>query len=247
MLFLEGGFGDGDVREAVALAEAAAQILASAVHRAGAAAAGHKIVDVSGFDLLAAEIAADGIFNDLHRDAPSVCDFQRKLVSVSVFPAHFIYRLGKNGAGVFIRIIVIVFLEDVILSQFTPKVVLFQPIDPSAKFGKGFALERPEIAVLLLVKSNILLLTIFAIMHNSKVTAVEDLRSKSVYCFDGQHASGVFAALIPISRRYEVDRVAQPRSYFLCVKGFLGGVDFDIDVKIKSNIGLGIARNHITR
>ena len=70
VLFLEGGFGDGDVREAVALAEAAAQILASAVHRAGAAAAGHKIVDVSGFDLLAAEIAADGIFNDLHRVPP---------------------------------------------------------------------------------------------------------------------------------------------------------------------------------
>ena len=70
MLFLEGGFGDGDVREAVALAEAAAQIFASAVHRAGAAAAGHKIVDVSGLDLLAADIAADGISNDLHRVPP---------------------------------------------------------------------------------------------------------------------------------------------------------------------------------
>ena len=71
VLFLEGGFGDGDVREAVALAEAAAQVLVSAVHRAGAAAAGHKIVDVSGLDLLAAEIAADGIFNDLHSVPPS--------------------------------------------------------------------------------------------------------------------------------------------------------------------------------
>ena len=208
MLFLEGGFGDGDVREAVALTEAAAQVLVSAVHRAGAAAAGHKIVDVSGFDLLAADIAADGIFNDLHSDAPSVCDFQRKLVSVSVFPAHFIYRLGKNGAGVFIRIIVIVFLEDVILSQFTPKVVLFQPIDPSAKFGKGFALELPRIAVLLLVEPNIPLLTIFAIMHNSKVAAVDDAGGGVVHFFDGQHAGGVFAALIPISRRYAVDRIA---------------------------------------
>ena len=70
VLFLEGGFGDGDIREAVAGAEAAAQVLVSAVHRAGAAAAGHKIVDVSGFDLLAADIAADGIFNDLHRVPP---------------------------------------------------------------------------------------------------------------------------------------------------------------------------------
>ena len=70
VLFLIVGFGDGDVRVAVALAEAAAQIFASAVHRAGAAAAGHKIVDVSGFDLLAADIAADGISNDLHRVPP---------------------------------------------------------------------------------------------------------------------------------------------------------------------------------
>ena len=147
----------------------------------------------------------------------------------------------------FIRIIVIVFLEDVILSQFTPKVVLFQPVDPSAKFGKGFALELPRIAVLLLVEPNILLLTIFAIMHNSKVAAVDDAGGGVVHFFDGQHAGGVFAALIPISRRYAVDRVAQPRPYFFWRKLLFIVVDLNIDIEIKAYVGLGIARNHITR
>ena len=59
---------DRNVRIAALLLKAAAQILVTAVHGTGSAFALHEIVTVLGFNLVATEIAADGVF-DNHADA----------------------------------------------------------------------------------------------------------------------------------------------------------------------------------
>ena len=55
---------DGDIRIAPFFFEASSEIIVSSVYSAGSAGALHEIVPMFGFDLVAADIAADCVAND---------------------------------------------------------------------------------------------------------------------------------------------------------------------------------------
>ena len=63
-------FCDGDVREAALFPKTAPEVIVTAVDGTGAASAPDKVMAVGGFDFIAAQIAADGVFDDLHGKAP---------------------------------------------------------------------------------------------------------------------------------------------------------------------------------
>ena len=72
LFFFSAVISDRDVGIAPFLLEAAAEVVVAAVHGAGAALAGHEVVTVFGFDLIAADVAADCIADD-HSCSSSSC------------------------------------------------------------------------------------------------------------------------------------------------------------------------------
>ena len=63
-VFGEIGCTDGDIRITPFFFETSSEIIMSAVYGAGSAGALHKIMPVLGFDFVAADIAADGVFDN---------------------------------------------------------------------------------------------------------------------------------------------------------------------------------------
>ena len=63
-LFIRVGFTDGDIGVTPFFFEAAAEVIMATVYGAGAAFAGHEVMAVCGFDFVAADIAADRVFDN---------------------------------------------------------------------------------------------------------------------------------------------------------------------------------------
>ena len=68
--FVSAVVSDRDVCITSFLLEAAAEVVMAAVYGAGAALTGHEVVAVFGFNLIATDIAADGIPNYFHHIPP---------------------------------------------------------------------------------------------------------------------------------------------------------------------------------
>ena len=63
-LFIGVGFADGDVGVAPFFFEAAAEVIMAAVHGTGSTFACHEVVAVRGFNFIAADVAADRVFDN---------------------------------------------------------------------------------------------------------------------------------------------------------------------------------------
>ena len=146
----------------------------------------------------------------------------------------------------FIRIIIYIFLVDIIIKQFAPQFFCLQPINFLIQVNKSFSLVCPRIIIDVFVETDILLPAVSAIIYNCKVATMYDSRSKSIYFFYRKNASGIFAMLISVTRCHSINCVSNYSPYFFRFKFFLIVINLDIDIKVKSNIGFCIVSNHVT-
>ena len=152
----------------------------------------------------------------------------KKLFVIAVLLAYFIYGLCKNWARVLGRILVWIFLFDIIILQFFPQLFLFQPVDFIIQVTKTFTLIFPRVIVVIFIETDVLLPAVGTIIHNCKIAAVNDARGNDVDLLDGKYSRGVFTILIPIARSNTINCVTDYSTYFFWLEILVIVVDLKL-------------------
>ena len=135
------------------------------------------------------------------------------------------------------------------VTNLLPQSVLFNPVDFCGEFCISFGLIFPRITVLLFVIADILLPSVIAFIYDTEIATVQNTRTCFVLYFDCENACGILGIIVSengksIGVGNSIKTLVKDVSYFFSGIVFVRVVDFDIHIKVKTNIGVPVAGYH---
>lgn len=129
--------------------------------------------------------------------------------------------------------------------------MLFNPLHFVRNIIISFGLIFPRITVLFFVIANVLLPFIFAFIYNAKVATMQDTGVDSILYFDGEDTGGIFGIIISENRisiriSHLIEALVKNGSYFFGRIIFVGVIDFNIHIKVKTGVSVSVTGYHIS-